>query len=980
MIPGGNQKKNDVTRYDTIDLNNMDDAVSRPASPCNYVKGHSAKFPNRNISPLNLGNLDEHYYEVKKREAGSGWETPSQWGQSPKVAGGRKLSNLPAIGTEFNLEEEEEMYCGIPNAGLPEGEPFFEPKSPVGRRWGTMVDDVFDQAVQRYQAEAHAFYEEQNRQMWNHAYQPVQPNFGWGPIPEVPMYDTSPDSGHMSQNHASTQWMRWVLDKQQESVESVIALSKNQWRDGGRSRATLPPHFNQFNQFESPVNVMYGRSSPVSKLSGKFDPQSPSGALNRTFVSKESIISRRTGASTKSRDKHSGVQMATDVETHCIEAAIQKCAKTHNWWQAVELLQRMQRDGPKPTARAYTSVITALGKCGMAGKAAQIFKEMKEAKIEPTIVTFNSLINACARGRNVQLALQFLQEMKDLGIERDVISYSSAMSACEKSGEWQQSLNLFRQMKKEGVEPDVITYSAAISACEKGSDHTQAMSLLQDMKAMGIHRDIVTFNAAISACEKGGQYEKALTLLSDMEESGIEPDVISYSAAISTCGKGQDWKKALELLRLMQEKGVSPNVVSYSAAISACGKAAQWENAVYLLREMKERNVRPNVVTYSACISACEKAGKWKEAMTILLNTMRRDGIHPDTVTYSACITACDKSKRWEEALALLEDMKNNNLMQDTITYNAIISACEGGGQDDYSAALFYEAFSKGYFKKWKLNNQQYTCEVLGFPLPTAKASIRLLMRTMINNPPTNDVTVITGSGPSQSFSGVLNPGIQKLCKEGFSPPLEFCEVANNPGRLIINKESIIAWGKANPEKAMNDIKLGKNKKDNNIVNLLPSFIHIIKEIQDEDLFNSQPVLQGDNSFSKGGKGRKGKNGKGKNGKGKNGKGEGKGFKGGKKGHNISYSKGSKGDSARISEAPFIPQTFNKQPFRMSSMSTTFPAGSTSFVQIPGNFSSQYGRQTQNSMRMDMIPIAPIKGRKNQRSTKNSEKVVASAA
>merc|ERR1712159_402951 len=163
--------------------------------------------------------------------------------------------------------------------------------------------------------------------------------------------------------------------------------------------------------------------------------------------------------------------------------------------------------------------------------------------------------------------------------------------------------------------------------------------------------------------------------------------------------------------------------------------------------------------------------------------------------------------------------------MQDTITYNAIISACEGGGQDDYSSMLFYEASSKGYFKKWKLNNQQYTCEVLGFPLPTAKASIRLLMRTMVNNHPTKDVTVITGSGASQSFGGVLNPGIQKLCKEGFTPALEFSEAPNNPGRLIIKKESIVAWAKANPEKALNDIKLGKNKKDNNVNNLLPSFL-----------------------------------------------------------------------------------------------------------------------------------------------------------
>ena len=77
-------------------------------------------------------------------------------------------------------------------------------------------------------------------------------------------------------------------------------------------------------------------------------------------------------------------------------------------------------------------------------------------------------------------------------------------------------------------------------------------------------------------------------------------------------------------------------------------------------------------------ISACEKCEQWQQALALLVE-MRHNDLLPDVISYISAISACVESGQWQHALGILLRRRHNDLLPEVITCSCAISVCEKG-------------------------------------------------------------------------------------------------------------------------------------------------------------------------------------------------------------------------------------------------------------------------------------------------------------
>ncbi|CAK0841498.1 unnamed protein product [Prorocentrum cordatum] len=169
-----------------------------------------------------------------------------------------------------------------------------------------------------------------------------------------------------------------------------------------------------------------------------------------------------------------------------------------------------------------------------------------------------------------------------------------------------------------------------------------------------------------AACEKGQQWQRALALLIEMREAKLEANVISHNVVLNACEKAEQWQQSLALLSAMRETKVEPGVISYGAGIGACEKGEQWQRAVLLFSEMGEATVESNSATALGSAHARRvSSGCGLCRCSARCGTRSWSPTSP-LFSYSVGISACAKGEQWQRALALLSEMREEQLEPDS--------------------------------------------------------------------------------------------------------------------------------------------------------------------------------------------------------------------------------------------------------------------------------------------------------------------------
>jgi pentatricopeptide repeat protein len=177
------------------------------------------------------------------------------------------------------------------------------------------------------------------------------------------------------------------------------------------------------------------------------------------------------------------------------------------WTRVVELLSQMKADGIEPDGFSYSSAISCCGAEGRWEEALELMEVMQKGgpRTRPNKIAYTAAISSCGRAGKVENAVRLFRQMKDEGLVADRVAYNALFSALRvaKKGDlayelWGEMCGRPQSLNKAAIAtirpdrfttPDVITVTeaiAAISARDNKKDRDRVDEVFKEAVKRGI--------------------------------------------------------------------------------------------------------------------------------------------------------------------------------------------------------------------------------------------------------------------------------------------------------------------------------------------------------------------------------------------------------------------------------------------------------------------------------------------------------------
>jgi pentatricopeptide repeat protein len=152
-------------------------------------------------------------------------------------------------------------------------------------------------------------------------------------------------------------------------------------------------------------------------------------------------------------DKVQGVfEMMKDYpqDSFCYNTVLKELCNRKQFAEATEWLQSMVNMGCKLDAFTYDIMIRAACKTGGIQGALQLFDRLKKEGINPLYATYSNLLNRLLI-KGFEEAHSFLTQQCGKDPKLDLFIYSHLIKVCSKSGRHQEASNLLKEKKAKGI-------------------------------------------------------------------------------------------------------------------------------------------------------------------------------------------------------------------------------------------------------------------------------------------------------------------------------------------------------------------------------------------------------------------------------------------------------------------------------------------------------------------------------------------------
>eukprot|EP00543_Licmophora_paradoxa_P009771 CAMPEP_0202461078 /NCGR_PEP_ID=MMETSP1360-20130828/47667_1 /ASSEMBLY_ACC=CAM_ASM_000848 /TAXON_ID=515479 /ORGANISM="Licmophora paradoxa, Strain CCMP2313" /LENGTH=522 /DNA_ID=CAMNT_0049082991 /DNA_START=131 /DNA_END=1696 /DNA_ORIENTATION=- len=237
------------------------------------------------------------------------------------------------------------------------------------------------------------------------------------------------------------------------------------------------------------------------------------------------------------------------------------------WKKALELLDEIKEKGYEPDGFSYSAAITCCGAGGKWEEALGLIRKMQKGgpRSRPNKVAFSAAISACGRSGRHKEALELFTDMKEQGLQPDIVAYNAVFSALRVAEEPDEAYRLWQEM------------------CGKAGTSSIPSTKIATARADGsVHPDIITITDVIGALshEDGGD------IASGNERSKRRIDAV-FREAVS---RGIVLKGTLDSSHEIDLSGLSLPVARAAVRyifrdieIGARGEAKQPQDAVVLI-------------------------------------------------------------------------------------------------------------------------------------------------------------------------------------------------------------------------------------------------------------------------------------------------------------------------------------------------------------------------------------------------------------
>jgi pentatricopeptide repeat protein len=179
------------------------------------------------------------------------------------------------------------------------------------------------------------------------------------------------------------------------------------------------------------------------------------------------------------------------------------------WTRVVQLLAQMKSDGIEPDGFSYSSAISCCGAEGRWEEALELMEVMQKGgpRTRPNKIAYTAAISSCGKAGKVEDAVRLFRQMKDEGMAADRVAYNALFSALRVAKSSDMAYELWGEMcgKRQSLNttttakaapkldrfttPDIISVTeaiAAISAGDNKKDRNRADEVFREAVKRGL--------------------------------------------------------------------------------------------------------------------------------------------------------------------------------------------------------------------------------------------------------------------------------------------------------------------------------------------------------------------------------------------------------------------------------------------------------------------------------------------------------------
>ncbi|PWN47112.1 hypothetical protein IE53DRAFT_413258 [Violaceomyces palustris] len=215
-------------------------------------------------------------------------------------------------------------------------------------------------------------------------------------------------------------------------------------------------------------------------------------------------------------DHRKGRQVPTETLNAVIHGLF-----TNGWYsEARLLLERMEREGIRPTIGTINTLMRAHGRIGDFAGLAHSIRMIGRMGLEPDVVTFTTILDALLRkagGSSAQeVVVKTLKMMETMGVQPNAVTYTAMIKACLSGASTDQVVEF---EEGEGEEKGVRTKV-------RGDPSTTLSNHLSELK---FQDNPSSSSSSSNPC----RIDAGLMLLDKMIQSGKQPTEVTYTALIA---------------------------------------------------------------------------------------------------------------------------------------------------------------------------------------------------------------------------------------------------------------------------------------------------------------------------------------------------------------------------------------------------------------------------------------------------------------
>ena len=360
--------------------------------------------------------------------------------------------------------------------------------------------------------------------------------------------------------------------------------------------------------------------------------------------------------------------------------------------EAYELFLQMKREGLKPDAFTYASILNACASAGALEWVKEVHTHAREAGFESDVRVGNALVHMYAKCGSIDDARLAFDKME----ERDVVTWNVMIGGLAEHGCGHEAYELFLQMKREGLKPDAFTYASILNVCASAGALEWVKEVHTHAREAGFESDVRVGNALVHMYAKCGSIDDARLAFDKMEER----DVVTWTVMIGGLAEHGCGHEAYDLFLQMKREGFKPNAITYISILNACASAGALEWVKEVHTHAREAGFESDVRVGNALVHMYAKCGSIDDARLAFDKMEERD-----VVTWNVMIGGLAEHGCGHEAYELFLQMKREGLKPDAFTYASILNACASAGALEWVKEVHTHAREAGFESDVRVGN-----------------------------------------------------------------------------------------------------------------------------------------------------------------------------------------------------------------------------------------------------------------------------------